>query len=324
MAIARSILIGVFSDTASAENAVETLHNAGFGGDQVRYSGHATAGTSFWDSIRSLFAGTTGNSAENVVNDLMKLGLSQEEASYYAIQHQNGNPIVAVKADDRMPEAAQILQNNGGNSYRAGVATSAASSYGQSTTSNQGTTPADQYGGDTSPQGEQFSQQRDYMQPGRFDQANNLQGDQYNQPVTPQGDRYSKAADTPANQFNQSTDYAQVDQSNQQADYTQPDQYDQPPRMPADQYNQQQASYDQTNEYEHDQPPRMPADQYSQQAYSQGSQHDPDAETEERHQARLREERLRAERQYNQSQAQSQSGVAPTRDTYTDDDRNSR
>src|SRR5690349_11731122 len=91
MAVARSTLIGVFSDIASAENAIEALHSAGFSGDQIRYSGHAGTGGSFWENVKSLFTGTAGNTSENVVNDLMGLGLPQEEASYYAIQHQNGH-----------------------------------------------------------------------------------------------------------------------------------------------------------------------------------------------------------------------------------------
>ncbi len=214
MAIARSTMIGVFDSEASAENAIDALHNAGFSDDQLRYSGHVQARGGFLEGIKSLFTGgATGSHSERVVNDLMDLGLPQEEASYYAVQHQNGHPIVAVKANDRMQEATQILQNNGGSSYRAGVSTSVASTYGQSTAFSQDTNPADQY----------------------------------------------------------------------------------------------------------DQPPRTPADQYNQQAYSQGSQYDPNAETEEHRQARLR-----AERQQNQFQAQSQPGVAPTRDTYTDDDRNAR
>jgi len=117
-----------------------------------------------WEGIKNLFTGMTGSSSEHVVKDLMDLGLPQEEASYYAVQHQHGHPIVAVKADDRVQEAAQILQNNGGSSYRAGIGSTVASTYGQST----------------------------YQQ-----------GNQYNQPTNPQGDRYSESVNTPANQYNQ-------------------------------------------------------------------------------------------------------------------------
>lgn len=141
MATARSTIIGVFDSEAAAENAIDALHNVGFNDNQLRYSVHARASGGFLEGIKNLFTGSaTGNSAESVVNDLMDLGLPQEEASYYAVQHQNGHPIVAVKADDRMQEATQILQNNGASSYRAGVGTSVAGTYGQSAPFDQGTT----------------------------------------------------------------------------------------------------------------------------------------------------------------------------------------
>lgn len=135
MATARTI-VGVFTNTTSAENALETLHNAGFSNDQLTYSGHGRMGGGFWENVKSMFAGTETTS-DSVVNDLMNQGLTQDEATYYAREHEAGHPIVAVSSDDRAQEAAQILQSNSGYSYAAGTGASSAGAYDQSTTYNQ-------------------------------------------------------------------------------------------------------------------------------------------------------------------------------------------
>ena len=117
----RSTVVGVFRDRAMAEQAMGALTNAGFGRDQIRYSGSgSTDGTSggFLADIKSLFTGqdtTRGNFA----NDLSDLGVSDEEARYYSDEYRNGRSIIAVKAPGREQEAINIMQRYGAyNNYR--------------------------------------------------------------------------------------------------------------------------------------------------------------------------------------------------------------
>src|ERR1051326_342051 len=177
MANVRQTIVGVFTDTAPAENAIEALHSAGFSNDQIRYSGHAGMGGGFWENMKSLFTGADETSGD-VVNDLRSIGLTQDEASYYAQQHKAGHPIVAVNAADRAQDAAQILQTNGGYSYAAG-SSAANTAYDQSTAYNQAAydqradyTGTERYAQPNSyTTGDQYSQSADYAQANRFDRT---------------------------------------------------------------------------------------------------------------------------------------------------------
>ncbi len=111
----RSTVVGVFRDRAMAEQAMGALTNAGFGRDQIRYSGSgSTGGTSggFLGEIKSLFTGQ-GTTSGNFANDLSDLGVSDEEARYYSDEYRNGRSIIAVKAPGREQEAINIMQRYG-------------------------------------------------------------------------------------------------------------------------------------------------------------------------------------------------------------------
>ncbi len=105
-----SAIVGVFRDRATAEQALDALYNAGFTHEQVRYSDSETSG-GFFDDLKSWFTGQ--NAGGNVANDLADLGLSDEEAHYYANEHSKGNVILAVKALGRGGEVQTILQQHG-------------------------------------------------------------------------------------------------------------------------------------------------------------------------------------------------------------------
>ncbi len=105
-----SATVGVFRDRAAAEQALDALYNAGFTHEQVRYSVPETSG-GFFDDLKSLFTGQ--NASGSVANDLADLGLSDEEANYYANEHSEGNIILAVKAPGRSAEVQTILQQYG-------------------------------------------------------------------------------------------------------------------------------------------------------------------------------------------------------------------
>ena len=106
-----SPVVGIFKDRSMAEQAIDALHNAGFTSEQVRYSAPGTSGSILAD-LKSLFTGQNA-SGGNITNDLTDMGLSDEEAQYYANEYKNGNTILVVSASNRQQEALNILQEYG-------------------------------------------------------------------------------------------------------------------------------------------------------------------------------------------------------------------
>src|SRR5437867_3846697 len=108
----RSTAVGVFRDQRLADQAVADLENAGFTHDQIHYSGAGSAGS----FLKSLFTGQPATSG-SLSNELTGMGLSDEEAQYYANEYKNGNSVIAVQAPGREQEARNILQRNGAYDY---------------------------------------------------------------------------------------------------------------------------------------------------------------------------------------------------------------
>jgi Heat induced stress protein YflT len=129
----RSTVVGVFGNRASAEQAVQALEDTGFGHDQIWYSSPGGA-SSFFEDIKSLFTGT-GTVSDNLVNALTDMGLSDEEARYYANEYRSGHSVVAVRAPDREQEAMALLKMYGAFHYNvAGVYKDSATSSPADTT----------------------------------------------------------------------------------------------------------------------------------------------------------------------------------------------
>jgi len=115
----RSTIVGVFRDRTMAEQAMKAVQEAGFGRDQIRYAGGGNTGGAsggFLEGIKSLFTGQETTSGD-VTNDLRNMGLTDDEARYYAHEYSNGHPILAVNAPDREQEAMNILQRYGAYNY---------------------------------------------------------------------------------------------------------------------------------------------------------------------------------------------------------------
>lgn len=130
MATGNSTLVGVFDEYNQAERAIEQLHNAGVPDNQITYSGSPSAtGSGFVASIKSFFTGEdTSTNANSLFSDLTDMGLSRDEAQYYANQYQAGHSIVAVNAGDQWQNAQTILTSNGAfnyNSQQSGLGTQA-------------------------------------------------------------------------------------------------------------------------------------------------------------------------------------------------------
>ncbi len=115
----RSTVVGIFRDRSLAEQALEALTSAGFDRDQIRYSGSGGTSGRFFEGLKSLFTGGEATSGD-FASELSDLGVSDEEAGYYADEYRNGHAIIAVKATGREQEAQDILQSYGAyNSYSA-------------------------------------------------------------------------------------------------------------------------------------------------------------------------------------------------------------
>src|SRR5215469_15041733 len=111
----RSTVVGVFSDRAMAEQAVQALEDAGFDHEQIWYSSPGGA-SSFFEDIKSLFTGTD-TASDNLVKELMDMGLSDEEAHYYANEFRGGRSVVAVRASDNEQEAVALFHKYGAFHY---------------------------------------------------------------------------------------------------------------------------------------------------------------------------------------------------------------
>jgi hypothetical protein len=232
-----SIVVGVFTEAGEADRAIDELENAGFRGDQIKLERHedgtepvaqpgaiGTVGvlspglvdpiTTSTDSarqsgligrIRRLFEGRTDVS---IVDDLVSMGVPEEEARYYQNEFELGRTILTVETGDRQAEALTILRSNGATdittpretqnvSAQAGTATAPTEAYdpnAQSSTDNliapQGTySPNTQASTTTAPTSTDDSNTQPNAQtsttiaPTGIDNAN-VQPSTYNPPVS--------------------------------------------------------------------------------------------------------------------------------------------
>jgi uncharacterized protein (TIGR02271 family) len=129
MTTTQPIVVGTFDDHSQAEQAVNALLSSGFNGDQIRYSGHGVATGGILASLKSLF---TGEQTGSIYNDLLDLGISENDASSYQQEFEAGRAVVAVLASGRVEEARSILASYGG--YGAARSTEQAGDYAASTT----------------------------------------------------------------------------------------------------------------------------------------------------------------------------------------------
>lgn len=120
MAITGRPIVGVFDESAMADQAIDALQNAGFSNDQMTYSGHAHAG-GFLAGLKGLFSGGNTGVGSHVGSDLSNMGLSHEESQYYENEYNAGHAVVAVRANGREAEALTILRTNGAHSYNQGT-----------------------------------------------------------------------------------------------------------------------------------------------------------------------------------------------------------
>src|SRR5437764_1882821 len=111
MTTRQQMVVAVFDERAQAEQEVNALQNAGINAEQLRFAGQGTSSGGILDKIKSVF---TGQETGTIYNDLVDMGVPQDDASYYQREFEVGHSIVAVPAAGRMQEVTDILARYGG------------------------------------------------------------------------------------------------------------------------------------------------------------------------------------------------------------------
>ncbi len=96
MAKKSPLVIGVFEREGDARAALKALEDAGFAKDQI-----------------GLALREGGIVTHSLLNDLVKLGVPQDQSAYYESEYKAGRAILSVRADGRDQEATSILQQYG-------------------------------------------------------------------------------------------------------------------------------------------------------------------------------------------------------------------
>ncbi|GCE07137.1 general stress protein [Dictyobacter aurantiacus] len=106
-------VVGVFRDRSVVEQVIEALYQAGFAQDQIRYSVPDNTSGGFLNDLKHLFTGPNASGSGDLANDLTGMGLTSEQARYYANEYDNGNIVMAVQALDNEQQAMNIFHQFG-------------------------------------------------------------------------------------------------------------------------------------------------------------------------------------------------------------------
>lgn len=121
-----STIVGVFSDDIQAQQAIKALRQAGFSDDQITYSGHGTSSSGFLAGLKSFFTGED-HSSRGAYDDLVGMGMPEENARAFSREYEAGHSIVTVTDSSRILDAATLLSQYGG--YGPGGKTSRTTDY---------------------------------------------------------------------------------------------------------------------------------------------------------------------------------------------------
>src|SRR2546430_11243383 len=112
MTTTQQVVVAVFTERSMAEQAINDLLNAGFRSDQIRFGRQGASTGGILDTLKSIFTGQ-GTSGD-LHDDLLDMGVPEEDAHYYENEYRAGRSVVAVIAGGRMQEATAILARYGG------------------------------------------------------------------------------------------------------------------------------------------------------------------------------------------------------------------
>jgi hypothetical protein len=94
------LIVGVFEQAEEARQVLDELRKIGFG--------HNDLGLALREG---------GAPTNNLIQDLMQLGLPHEQAEFYYREMQAGKAVASVRTDTRAPEVRNLLQRSGAYDY---------------------------------------------------------------------------------------------------------------------------------------------------------------------------------------------------------------
>ncbi len=110
----QSMIVGIFQNNADAEQAVTQLEHAGFDSNQIEFAQHgASTGGGVLSGLKSLFT-RKDQTDSDVYNDLIGMGIPEQDALNYQREYEAGRSIVVVTGNSRLDEARTIFASNGG------------------------------------------------------------------------------------------------------------------------------------------------------------------------------------------------------------------
>lgn len=111
------MVVGAFTESQQMDRVVDELQRAGFKNIKFAQPGETpsnfNAHSGIRGAIRNVFSPNEGNLEGNIVSDLVKMGVPEEEAHNYEREFQLGRGIIAVEAPGRQDQALEILRENG-------------------------------------------------------------------------------------------------------------------------------------------------------------------------------------------------------------------
>jgi hypothetical protein len=112
MVMEHSTVVGVFTDDAHAEQAVEELRRVGFGADEISVWKSEGGTGGFLDNLKGLFTGKKTAS----VADFTDMGVAEQDAQYYQSELAAGRTILLVRtgASDLQQSALRVIRQYGG------------------------------------------------------------------------------------------------------------------------------------------------------------------------------------------------------------------
>lgn len=105
-----STVIGVFADNDQANRAIDELRRAKFSYGRIRLVERGTG--TFRDTLRGMFTGQA-STVSNTADDLIKMGMPEQDARYYQSELDTGGVMVIMNADDRPEQAFGIMRQGG-------------------------------------------------------------------------------------------------------------------------------------------------------------------------------------------------------------------
>jgi hypothetical protein len=110
----QQLVVGIFRNRARTEQAINELRQVGFDNRHIRFAVHGISTGWMLEKIKRLFREQDISGNGRIYNDLVEMGMPQEDARYYQREFEAGYSIVAVLKSGVPLVATSILLRNGG------------------------------------------------------------------------------------------------------------------------------------------------------------------------------------------------------------------